>query len=117
MQLDRLDRTPDGVRLIDYKTGQPTKAKTEPKDTDLQLGLYAMVARHELEHSHGHEGELPGTAEYWVLASGQRGVIGLDRLAKKEAKIREVIDEVIDGMLAGEWPKGSGCRGHCELFA
>jgi hypothetical protein len=58
-------------------------------------------------------GEIPtGRAEYWMLATGERGVIDLARLDLK--KTRKRIDEAIRGMLAGDWPRGKDCDGLCE---
>ena len=39
---DRIDFTPDGVNIIDYKTGKSTVA---PKDRNWQLGFYALAAQ------------------------------------------------------------------------
>jgi len=107
--IDRVDRAEGGVRLIDYKTGHASKEKLEPKKDDLQLGVYAMAARALFA-----DGELAGTAEYWMLSTGQRGVTGLDRLREGEAKLRKVIDGAVAGMLEGRYPKGKRCRGECE---
>jgi hypothetical protein len=55
--------------------------------------------------------------EYWCLQDGSRGVIGFDALNMK--KIREQIDKVIRGLLAGEWPRGGKCQGDdqaCSIF-
>ena len=42
-RIDRIDRTREGYRVIDYKTGEP-KQEWE-LERDLQLGLYAMAAQ------------------------------------------------------------------------
>lgn len=109
-RIDRIDQRPDGgVRIIDYKTGYPTKSKTQPDADDLQLGLYALAAQALLSSN-----EIPaGTAEYWVLATGQRGVLDLSKL--KIDKVRAAIDAVIDGLLAGRFEKGKKCTGLCEI--
>jgi RecB family exonuclease len=45
-RMDRIDRTRDGYRVIDYKTGEP-KQEWE-LERDLQLGLYAVAAEQVL---------------------------------------------------------------------
>lgn len=47
LKVDRIDEVEDGLLIIDYKTGTPTRAKLYPKDKDLapeepQLALYAI---------------------------------------------------------------------------
>lgn len=106
-RLDRIDRTPQGVRIVDYKTGAPSKSRLEPPAADLQLGIYAMAIRHEMP-------EVRGTAEYWVLRTGQRGVIDLDRLDL--ARVREQIDGAARAMVAGEFARGKSCSGLCEIL-
>lgn len=109
-QIDRIDQLPSGgVRLIDYKTGHPKKELLKPGGTDLQLGIYAMAMLAE------DEGVLEGSAgEYWLLASGERGVIPLADL--KLDKVRAKIDKIVRGMLAGAFEKGSQCGGDCEFL-
>jgi len=111
-KIDRIDRLPDGgIRIIDYKTGQPSKAKTEPKADDLQLGVYALAAAHLYE-----TGDKPplGVAEYWVLPTGERGTISLQDL--RLDKVRTKVGEAIDGILSGDFAQGKKCRHGCELF-
>ena len=104
-KIDRVDASESGGRrVIDYKTGRSSTKLTEPKKSDLQLGIYAMALTHEL----GDPG--PGSVcEYWCLQDGSRGVIGFDAMDMK--KIRGMIDETIRGMLAGDWPRSSRCKG------
>jgi DNA helicase-2/ATP-dependent DNA helicase PcrA len=112
-KLDRIDLLPDGgVRVIDYKTGAARKAYLEPRKDDLQLGVYALA----LKLAKGEAwGENPrGVAEYWCLATGQRGSISLSEL--DEAKVRAAIDKAARGMLKGDFPRAPGCDGPCSLF-
>jgi DNA helicase-2/ATP-dependent DNA helicase PcrA len=108
--IDRIDRHPSGsVRLIDYKTGFPTKKLLQPEKIDLQMAIYAM-ALPALNIDPG-----PGaTAEYWMLASGEVGTIPLADL--NLAKVRETITNAVRGMAAGNWPKGRECSGLCEFL-
>jgi RecB family exonuclease len=111
-KIDRIDRLPDGgLRIIDYKTGQPSKSKTEPKPDDLQLGIYALAAAALYQTG---DQPPPGVAEYWVLSSGERGVISLADL--RLDKVRSKVGKAIDGILAADFPKGKSCAGECDLF-
>lgn len=116
-KIDRLDITGGGYRIVDYKTGNARKGLVEPKKDDLQMGIYALALRAFVNGGEidGHEPPA-GTAEYWVLSSGDRGVISLDELAEKEDKTRERIGKAIDGMLAGEYPVGRQCSGACGVL-
>jgi DNA helicase-2/ATP-dependent DNA helicase PcrA len=112
-KLDRIDLMPDGgVRVIDYKTGYAKKAFLEPRRDDLQLGVYALALKLAKGQSWGENPR--GVAEYWCLATGQRGSISLAEL--DEAKVREQIDKAARGMLKGEFPRKDGCGGACGLF-
>ncbi|MEM7623556.1 MAG: PD-(D/E)XK nuclease family protein, partial [Planctomycetota bacterium] len=126
-KIDRVDRAPDGsFRIIDYKTGRETKSKLSPKESDLQLGVYAMAARSYFGAGQGDEpgahadgslpGPLPGTAEYWILSTGNRGVISLEELALREARTLKTIEGVIEKMVAGVYERGSKCWGLCDIL-
>lgn len=108
-KIDRIDRTPAGFRIIDYKTGGAWKDLREPRKTDLQMGIYAMALTTLYP-----DAPMAGTAEYWLLASGQRGVIGLDALDLDQ--IRANIGELIDGILVGEFAAKKNCQGPCRTF-
>ena len=117
--IDRIDQItmPDGRlgwRIIDYKTGGPTKAKTEPKADDLQLGIYAMALSHLFGTGDPAADGLEGFAEYWVLATGQRGVIALSAI--RHDKVRKAIDGAVDGILAGRFDPKKDCGGDCTLL-
>jgi len=115
-KIDRVDRLPDGRwRIVDYKTGKPSKALLEPQPDDLQLCIYAMALPRLIDPAavEAEDVSLPeGVAEYWLLGTGQRGSIDLSELSID--KVRKKIDEAIAGMLSGSWPRGEKCRGHCE---
>jgi DNA helicase II / ATP-dependent DNA helicase PcrA len=110
-KIDRIDLMPDGThRIIDYKTGQPWKSLTSPKADDLQMGVYAMALTAFMG------GQMPaGTAEYWLLATGQRGVLPFDQV--KLDKVRTKIDQAARGMLQGLFPRDPACTGPCTLLA
>ncbi|MFN0011754.1 MAG: ATP-dependent helicase [Phycisphaerales bacterium] len=110
--IDRLDQLPSGgVRIIDYKSGQARKGYTEPKADDLQLGVYALA----VAHSRGIDpAALTGTAEYWLLSTGQRGTLDLGAL--RLDKVRKRIDTAVEGILKGLYPQGKQCMGECAML-
>jgi DNA helicase-2/ATP-dependent DNA helicase PcrA len=110
-KIDRVEQLrTGGVRIVDYKTGKPHKTLVEPKNDDLQMGTYALA----LDARLGDGQPVSGTAEYWVLSTGQRGVIDLATI--KREKVRKTLDEVATGMLSGQYPKGEKCEGHCDFL-
>jgi DNA helicase-2/ATP-dependent DNA helicase PcrA len=106
-KLDRVDMVGGGFRIVDYKTGGASKAKLEPEKKDLQLGIYAMAA----ESRFG--ADMTGTAEYWVLSTGERGVIALEELRGYREKLIARIDKAVEGMLAGRYERQKDCTGIC----
>jgi DNA helicase-2/ATP-dependent DNA helicase PcrA len=114
-KIDRIDLLPDGgVRIIDYKTGRVKRAYTEPDKGDLQLGVYALTLKLAKGQSWAQNGSLRGVAEYWCLATGERGSISLAEL--DENKVRAKIDEAARGMLEGRFASIAKCRGPCRVF-
>ena len=131
-KIDRLDRLPGagtGHRIVDYKTGKSRRALLEPEPDDLQMAVYAMAVRAHQEGDPQIDGAgkpgkpsedalvrpAVGTAEYWILSTGQRGVI--DLRAIKYAKVKSRIDDAVSAMLQGEFDKGERCWGLCEIVA
>jgi DNA helicase-2/ATP-dependent DNA helicase PcrA len=117
-KLDRLDRMPTGgYRLIDYKTGNASKEKLEPRKTDLQLGVYAMALGHFVgaDDQGNNDALAGGEAQYWMLKTGEHGSIPFDDL--DITKIRSKIDKAVRGILAGDYPRHEPtCRGDCGLL-
>lgn len=109
-KVDRVDLLPDGgYRIVDYKTSlRPTKKHLTPEADDLQMGVYAMA----LEHLMG--APVKGVAEYWLLATGQRGSISLEEI--DVTAVRAVIDEAARGMLTGAFDRKDKCEGPCGLL-
>lgn len=110
-KIDRVDQVTlgdgsTGSLIIDYKTGHPRESLRIPKPDDLQLGMYAMA----LAHDQGlPPGEQPrGRAEYWLLATGERG--GIDFAELNMDKVQAKISEAIEGILQGKWPRGKDWR-------
>ena len=117
-KIDRIDLigSTGGRRLIDYKTGHPSKDLLTPKSTDLQLGIYSMA----LAHGDGLDPDRPAdwsdgsVGEYWLLSSGEVGSVALGSL--KIDKVRAKIEAVVRGMLGGLFEQGSACGGDCEFL-
>ncbi len=113
-KIDRIDQVTceDGsaaFRIVDYKTGQPTKKLLEPDPKDLQMGLYVLALRHEYGE------DITGSAEYWLFSTGQRGVI--DFADVDERGVRKQIDKVVAGILSGRFPRAKNCHGEvCEFL-
>ena len=111
-KLDRIDQLPPpggGFRVIDYKTGASTKSRTQPKPDDLQLGIYYLA----LKSFYGLD-SIPGRAEYWILSTGERGTLPFEHI--REDKVRAVIDNTIEKMLAGDFERGKECSGECKIL-
>ncbi|MCE7973222.1 MAG: PD-(D/E)XK nuclease family protein [Leptolyngbya sp. PLA1] len=109
-KIDRLDLLPGGGhRIVDYKTSlRPASKHLKPKADDLQMGVYAIALAHLT-------GEAPkGVAEYWLLATGQRGTISLEEIDVEG--VRAVIDGAARGMLAGRFEREEKCEGPCGLL-
>lgn len=131
-KLDRVDaiECPDGrqgFRVVDYKTGQALKKFREPAADDLQLGIYLLSLQQYYNASPANASEtslddspalplteLSGTAEYWLLSTGERGCIALDAIDLD--KVKHTIDGAIKGMLSGDYPKGKACGGECAIL-
>lgn len=109
VRMDRVDFDGGGHHVIDYKTGQPSKTRLEPKSTDLQLGIYLLALSAFLE-----DDEPSGSAQYWLTRTGERGFIDFTDI--KLNGVRKKIDKAIAGILEANWEKSPKCR-NCELLA
>ena len=112
-KIDRIDQVtlPDGrvgFRVVDYKSGGAWKKFKEIERADLQMGIYALALPHIVADI-----DLSATlAEYWLLATGERGSIRMSDLDLD--KVRATIDKAVAGILAGRFAPGPGCRtGEC----
>ncbi len=91
--IDRVDRTDQGIEIIDYKTG---KAKSQKKvDKDSQLTIYALAAREAL----GLEADL--LSLYFVEHNKK---VVTTRKPEQLSEKREEIAEEIQKINAGNFP-------------
>lgn len=106
---DRVDVRPDGTRVVlDYKTGRQPKWPRELDDDPvkegrrLQLPVYAEAARQ-------HLGADRVEAAYWYVSDA--GGWGRDEMVlddPTEARFREVVGHIVDGIDRGVFPVTPG---------
>ena len=98
--IDRIDRTPDAWRILDYKSGRPVSRRRR----DLQVALYALGATTALDLA-------PVELEVVYLASGESVL-----LEKVDALVADAVEEgaqVAEGIRAGRFdsrPERRRCR-------
>lgn len=107
--IDRVDRSADGRRLlvVDYKTGSDFGYDVDDDMTargqKLQLGIYALAARRAYPDVDEVE------SRYWfVERPGPRTLRGGVFDAAAEARLRDVVTTVLDGIVAGRFPANPG---------
>ncbi|MGH9119830.1 MAG: PD-(D/E)XK nuclease family protein, partial [Acidimicrobiales bacterium] len=116
--IDRIDRTTDGDRLVvlDYKTGSPfgypdgRSGDLTANGRYLQLLVYAAAAR-------AAYGDVPVESYYWFV--GERDDLQLrggevDEAA--EARLREVLGVLVDGVGGGKFPARPGQENYFRGF-
>lgn len=118
-KIDRIDQIAmedgsTGFRIIDYKSGKSWESLKAPKADNLQLGIYALALAHLYGSGDPARDRFAGSAEYWLLSTGERGVLPL--ISIKHDRIRARIDEAIEGILAGRFDKNPKCEGECDLL-
>ena len=113
-RVDRIDRTPDGVVVIDYKTGsgRPIGARgfdAERLDLDLQLPLYLEVAAPLLA-----PGERVASARYLSLGAMRE----IPRDPPDPAEAADFVERLRRSLAAGDYPvePSDACR-YCPLEA
>ncbi|MDD2828021.1 MAG: PD-(D/E)XK nuclease family protein [Sulfuricurvum sp.] len=92
-RIDRIDRSVEGLEVLDYKTGQFADTKREPKeeDSDYQLSIYALLAE---------EFGKVSRCGYYDL---QNGTIHYEQfLEEKIAKLREIL-QTLAGQQEWNW--------------
>lgn len=114
-RIDRVDRSPDGLRIIDYKTGHTASSDEVRSGEDVQLPFYALLLT---------EREQPLVQTELVAVDGAQGVrskvsLNRDELAtlshKNELRLRELIDELRSGQPAIAWGDETTCE-YCSMI-
>ncbi|HKW71487.1 MAG TPA: ATP-dependent DNA helicase, partial [Candidatus Dormibacteraeota bacterium] len=98
--IDRVDRTQDGWRIIDYKSGRPVVRRRR----DLQVALYALGATRSLQLQ-------PVDLEVVYLASGES--VHIDKVERLITEAEVEGSEVAEGIRAGHFaakPERRRCR-------
>lgn len=81
-RFDRIERTPEGLHVIDFKTSQPrTQAEV---DADLQLSIYALAAREDF-------GELPVVLS--LLHITEDGILEM-RTTRHAGQVQDAIKQI-----------------------
>ena len=104
-RIDQINRLgPGEVEVVDYKTGRP-KTAVQAR-SDLQLGIYALAAREDLEVE-------PARLVYYNLQTNE--CVATTRDAKQIEEMRGTIQEVAADIRARQFPAKPGfhCRS-CE---
>ena len=98
--IDRIDRTADGWRIIDYKSGRPIARRRR----DLQVALYALGATSAMKLE-------PVELEVVYLASGESAQVGkvADLMRNAEAEGTEVAEGIRAGRFETK-PERRRCR-------
>ena len=113
-QVDRVDTTPDGYLVYDYKSGG-TRGFTDiakGKGADplvrgkkLQLAVYALAARQAKAPRQAERVE----AAYWFVNEAEHfRLIGYEFDERVEARFHEVIETVAASVEAGQFPQAAG---------
>jgi ATP-dependent helicase/nuclease subunit B len=98
---DRIDRTPAGLIVVDYKTGNPPSSKAMLEKRAMQLGLLAAMI--EAKAFENVPEMVPSDAEYWVLKrdkeKGQEAFSKRPRLdTKRSATFEDVVERACEGL-------------------
>ncbi len=103
--IDRLEASPDGLRVIDYKTGKniPTKADV---GSSIQLGFYAMAVNAE------SEGPNVIAAELWFPANDSKSLTVRSLDMARLPEIEQTMIDVTNQISAENWePRvSSNCK-------
>lgn len=92
---DRIDTTPEGAILVDYKTGQPPSVKDARYGMEPQIAVEAVIMEKGGYGSNLHCAD----AEFWQLkGSGDEGLIAKSALGKKDDDTKKWIDDSIEGV-------------------
>lgn len=109
-QIDRIDQTPNGVRLLDYKTGKP---KTDLKFSDkLQLLIYQWAANRLGDD--WQWGKIEELVYYYLDNNTEQRFLGKE---KDLEKVEEEVIKIIQSICASNFtpnPDKESCA-HCDF--
>jgi len=116
--IDRVDRLHDGLRVIDYKTGSPSK-EAEVREgiatgVLLQLPLYGLAAQQHFDP------DAPVSAAYWYIsAKGKWEQVTIPIDETLQGEFFETLDTITTGIADGVFPANPGPEGyltfdHCQ---
>jgi RecB family exonuclease len=82
-RIDRVDQTPDGFEIVDYKLSQRSSSPPEPLQLDIyQLGFHAMT------------GEAAKQLSFYYLRTGQKETAEADTPAAAQARVRALCRDI-----------------------
>lgn len=107
---DRIDRSPTGIKVVDYKTSRNPPPLKEVA-ASLQLGYYILAAA---DHPDLRREGPPVAAELWYPLSRQKRKVYPFDMARLE-EVRETLADVAAGITTERWETRVGP--HCERCA
>jgi len=91
-RIDRVDRSPQGLRVLDYKTGQAPPRKEIAEGRDLQLPLYVLAARDVLLPRE----EVLETFYYRINAAKRSTILRSTKKGEPDPQWQEMLDRTAD---------------------
>lgn len=110
--IDRVDEGGDLVYITDYKTGTALSPQAFQEDpvvagTKLQLAVYSNAVRRQLAER-GEPSNRVVAAYWFVSVKGQFRRVEVSDPELADARLRQVLEVVNDGLLAGAFPQVPG---------
>ncbi len=102
--IDRLERSPDGLKVVDYKTGK-SAPKIEDAKRSIQLGFYALAVQEQM-------GEPVIAAEMWFPRKEAKTLTRRSLDTSLLDEIRESMEAVTASIEAEQWEPRVNAR--CE---
>lgn len=101
-RLDRLERTPDGLRVVDYKTSK-TPTPVKEAESSIQLAFYAAAVE--------GAGQV-AAAEMWFPRAGTKQVTTRELDLEARADVEASMEAITRSVLSEDWHAKPGR--HCE---
>jgi len=117
--IDRVDRGPHGLVVIDYKTGKSDRYKDISTDPlrggrQLQLPIYAKAALQAFGRA---AGDAPVRAEYrFVQITGSDAIVRVELTGELDDELSEVLGTLVSTIDAGCFPPRPGNPGYRSQF-